>query len=243
MTEAELPTLGDIESAVLEYGRLCIIYGVKDEASLTLADRDAENYRKPSAQAKDAARERIVRLVAPLLAAPAPAGAPGYCASCLGSMGDKPSMYDDETICEKCWDAERQATNAAIEGRAQPAPDVTDSFVTARDAVLLLDAAKIVDRFVELHDAELTISHTARDMGRALRALASRRTPATREAGQQLVSVPDGCEDNYRLVCHTCGKVATKQDIDGDWWPPCEHGPRALYWQRITPTERREPSA
>jgi hypothetical protein len=23
--------------------------------------------------------------------------------------------------------------------------------------------------------------------------------------------------------CTVCGKVATKQDIDGDWWPPCEH--------------------
>jgi hypothetical protein len=60
-----------VESALLEYGRQCIVFGVQDEAALTLAGRDTDSkkYRllRPKGAAKDRARALVIRRLRALL--------------------------------------------------------------------------------------------------------------------------------------------------------------------------------
>lgn len=60
-----------VEGALLEYGRQCILFGVRDEAALTLAGRDTDSrkYRtiRPSGNAKDKARAIVLKRVRALL--------------------------------------------------------------------------------------------------------------------------------------------------------------------------------
>lgn len=41
--------------------------------------------------------------------------------------------------------------------------------------------------------------------------------------GSEALVASSYCAGCYAPWCTVCGKQATRQDIDGDWWPPCEH--------------------
>ena len=60
-----------VEGALLEYGRQCILFGVRDEAALTLAGRDTDSkkYRtiRPDGTMKDRARLAVLKRVKALL--------------------------------------------------------------------------------------------------------------------------------------------------------------------------------
>jgi hypothetical protein len=70
--------MGEIEGLLLEYGRQCIVYGVQDEAALTLAGRDTDSERyakyRPSQGPKDRARVHVMERIGSLLSVQAAKG-------------------------------------------------------------------------------------------------------------------------------------------------------------------------